>query len=157
MSVKQITPEQAKQLLDSDAAYVYVDVRSEAEFVQGHPSGAINIPISQLSRAAGMLQENPDFLDVIQANFDKDAKLLLGCASGNRSNVAGRMLQQLGYEDVANIQAGFSGKRDMFGRVTQPGWMQLGYPVSTGDEVEGSYQKIREKLGQTTDESNERE
>ncbi len=153
MSVKQITPEEAKQLLDSDENYVYVDVRSEAEFVQGHPSGAINIPLSQLNHAAGMLQENPDFLNVMQANFDKDTKLLLGCASGNRSNVAGGMLQQLGYEDVANIQAGFSGKRDMFGRVTQPGWMQLGYPTSAGDEVEGSYQNARAKLAEAQDKS----
>ena len=44
MSFKEIRPEEAKRLMD-ESNYAYVDVRSEPEFLNGHPSGAVNIPV----------------------------------------------------------------------------------------------------------------
>ena len=45
MSVKQISPEQANELMHGADDVVYIDVRTEPEFDNGHPPGAINIPV----------------------------------------------------------------------------------------------------------------
>lgn len=147
MVVEQITPDEAKALLDSGEGYVYLDVRSDFEFAQGHAAGAYNIPIQQVDPGAQRLLPNPDFLAVVQAIFPADSRLLLGCASGRRSNVAGAMLRQHGYENVANIQCGFSGVRDFTGSVIQAGWSQLNFPVETGgDGGKRGYAALRERL-----------
>jgi len=149
MPIKQISAEEAKELLDSGEDYVYIDVRSEFEFQQGHPQGAVNIPLQQLNESMQSLEANPDFVDVVEANFPKDMNLLIGCASGQRSDVAGEILAQRGYQSVANIEGGFSGKRDMFGGIQKPGWMQLGYPVNQGDGEERSYTVMKNKAKET--------
>lgn len=149
MPIKQISPEEAKELLDSGEDYIYLDVRSEFEFQQGHPQDAVNIPLQQLNESMQSLEPNPKFVDVVEANFPKDANLLIGCASGHRSDVAGEILAQRGYQSVANIDGGFSGKRDMFGNIQKPGWMQLGYPVSQGDGEERSYAVMKQKAQET--------
>ena len=40
MEIKRITPEEAKQLLDSNTGYVYLDVRTVPEFDAGHVGSA---------------------------------------------------------------------------------------------------------------------
>lgn len=44
MEVKRITPEQAKELLDSNQDYIYLDVRTVPEFEAGHVPGAKMFP-----------------------------------------------------------------------------------------------------------------
>ena len=83
MSYQNVSPTEAKELLEGDAGAVYIDVRSIPEYEGGHPVGAFNIPIMQ-RHAAGMVP-NLDFVQVVQANFAADAKLLVGCQSGARS------------------------------------------------------------------------
>jgi len=146
MPIKQISPEDAKKLLDQPNGYIYLDVRSEFEFGQGHAENAFNIPIKNLNPAVQMLEDNPDFLSVVQANFEKDAKLILGCASGQRSFVAGQMLEQLGYEDLSNLDSGFTGICDPFGNVLKKGWTQLGYPTDQGDGGERGYPSMQAKM-----------
>lgn len=148
MAVKQISPEEAKALLDSGDGYIYVDVRSLQEFEQGHPAGAYNVPYKHVNPEMRMLQENPDFLSVMQASFPTDAKLLLGCATGIRSNTAGYLLEQHGYTDLSNIQAGFSGQKDMMGNIIKAGWQQLKYPVESGDGKNKGYKALSQKKEQ---------
>lgn len=145
MSIKQITAEEAKKLLDGTETYVYVDVRSEYEFMQGHPAESRNIPLQHFNPAAQMMEPNPDFLQTVEAHFPKDANLLLGCASGHRSQVACQILQQSGYQHLANVRGGFSGARDMFGNLIEEGWLQLGFPVDKGDGGERSYKSLTKK------------
>lgn len=144
MPFKQITPEEAKELLDKNAGYVYVDVRSEMEFEKGHPAGAYNIPIKNFNPAIQMMEDNPEFVEVIEKNFPKDAKLIIGCAVGPRSYLACQILEQVGYQNLANVDGGFSGKRDMFGNVVQKGWADLGLPVANGDGGEKGYLSLKE-------------
>ena len=40
MEIKRITPEQAKELLDSNQGYIYLDVRIVPEFEAGHRPGS---------------------------------------------------------------------------------------------------------------------
>ncbi len=129
MAVKDITPQQAHDTLSADPASVYIDVRSPQEFANGHPAGAVNIPVAFADPARGMVV-NPDFLGVIEKNFAKDKKIIVGCQAGPRSTRAAGMLVDAGYQDITNLLGGFGGMRDQSGRVLAPGWQASGLPVS---------------------------
>ncbi len=144
MAIKQITPQEAYDLLNSGEDCVYIDVRTEQEFSSGHPEGAVNIPIALPDPAQGMVI-NKEFAQVVEANFLKDKKIILGCQAGPRSNRAADLLQGTGYQDVTSVSGGFGGMRDPSGRVIAPGWSSLGLPVSqeNGDGV--SYESLAAK------------
>jgi rhodanese-related sulfurtransferase len=75
-----------KELLRNGAQII--DVRTEAEFRNGHIKGALNIPLNKLS-----------------ANFSKlkkDKPIITCCASGIRSASAKSMLQSNGFSQVYN-------------------------------------------------------
>jgi predicted sulfurtransferase len=46
MAIKEVTPQQAHDILTNDPTVVYIDVRTEGEFAKGHPRGAVNIPVA---------------------------------------------------------------------------------------------------------------
>jgi rhodanese-related sulfurtransferase len=129
MSVKTIGPEQAKQILDSDSSVVYIDVRTEPEFANGHVPKSINIPVVWPDPATRQMKPNPDFIKTVSAHFGKDKRIIVGCQAGGRSQLAAQLLGQEGFQDVSNMLGGFGGARDPMGRVTVPGWSQLGYPI----------------------------
>jgi rhodanese-related sulfurtransferase len=137
---RRVTPEEAQQLIAQ--GYLYVDVRSVPEFEQGHVPGALNVPL--LHSAAGGMQENPEFLSVMERAFDKSEKLLLGCRSGNRSFRAAKMLTAAGFENVTELLTGWEGSRDAFGR-PQPGWNKKGLPVETGNPEGQSYEAVQHR------------
>lgn len=145
MAIKEITPQQAHDTLKADASVVYIDVRSEREFANGHPAGAVNIPVAFPDPARGMMA-NPDFVSVVEKNFSKDRKIIVGCQAGPRSSAAARMLEQAGFHDVSNMLGGFGGMRDQMGNTLAPGWQESGLPVSddNGDGV--SYESMKEKI-----------
>lgn len=139
MSFKEIRPEEAKRLMD-ESNYAYVDVRSEPEFLNGHPSGAVNIPV-MFRQAMGMVP-NPDFVTVVEANFDRQSPILLGCQMGSRSGRAAEALVAAGFSDVSNVLGGFGGARDEQGQVVEKGWMELGLPVDYGEQEGRSYGEL---------------
>ncbi|MCG8555445.1 MAG: rhodanese-like domain-containing protein [Proteobacteria bacterium] len=145
MPITQISPEEAKALLDGDNSHIYIDVRSEGEFQQAHPTGSYNVPVQHLNIAIQQLQDNEEFTQVMQANFPKDAKLILCCGSGIRSQRACELLERCGYESLFNVDGGFSGARDMYGTIAKMGWMQLGYPVDNGNDDERGYETLKDK------------
>lgn len=138
-NVKRVSPREAKALIDE--GYVYVDVRSEPEFLAGHPAGAVNVPLLHLG--PGGMTPNPEFLDVMKKRFPKDAKLVLGCRSGGRSLQAAQLLLAEGYTDVVDQRAGFEGARGPFGNVTEQGWLQEGLPVEEGAQPGQSYEDVK--------------
>jgi hypothetical protein len=86
-----------------------------------------------------------DFVKVVEAHFPKDKKIIVGCQAGPRSNAAAGLLQQAGYQDVANMVGGFGGMRDALGNVVAAGWSSLGLPV-TQDNGDGiSYESLATK------------
>jgi rhodanese-related sulfurtransferase len=145
MAVKDITPQQAHDLVAAGAGAVYIDVRTEREFASNHPRGAVNIPVAFPDPARGMTV-NSDFVKVVEANFPRDTKIIVGCQAGPRSTAAARMLDQAGYQDVSNMLGGFGGMRDQMGNVSAPGWAASGLPVSN-DSGEGvSYESLKAKI-----------
>src|SRR5438874_13503459 len=88
MSLKNITSEQAKQILESDGTAVYIDVRTEPEFMNGHVPNAVNIPVVWPDPATRQMKPNPDFVKVVSAHFSKGKRIIVGCQAGGRSQFA---------------------------------------------------------------------
>ncbi|HET6280022.1 MAG TPA: rhodanese-like domain-containing protein [Polyangia bacterium] len=138
---KRVLPAEAAGLVSE--GWTYLDVRSTPEFEQGHPKGAVNIPL--LNVQGGRMVPNPDFQKVVESNFPKDTKLVIGCKSGGRSLQAAALLTAAGYASVVDMQGGFGGGRDNMGRVRDPGWADSGLPVATTCDPGKSYQDLAKK------------
>ncbi len=144
MTIKEITPRQAHETLSADQSAVYIDVRTVQEFANGHPAGAVNIPVAFADPARGMVM-NPDFVSVVEKNFTKDRRIIVGCQAGPRSTRAAGMLLEAGYQDIANLLGGFGGIRDQTGTLVAPGWQASGLPVSNDNGDGVSYESLKLK------------
>ena len=140
MSVKNVTVREAHQ--KQSEGYTYVDVRSVPEFNAGHPAGAVNVPLLNRDERSGQMTPNPEFLDVMRASFQPDAKLLIGCQMGGRSAQAAQILAGSGFNDVHNVVGGFGGARDQMTGAVREGWSQAGLPVET-DAPGRSYDDVK--------------
>jgi len=145
MAIKQAEPPQAHDVLKANPEAIYVDVRTEGEFAQSHPAGAINIPVVFI-KGPGQMEPNHEFLVVAEKVLPKDKILIVGCMAGGRSQRACELLEEVGYGDLTNVQGGFGGARDQTGNVVIQGWRESGLPVSS-DIGENSYQSLRGKAG----------
>jgi phage shock protein E len=74
----------------SAADVVWIDVRSDEEHRDNHIAGDTHIPFRQIAEQIGAHVS------------DKDAEIALYCASGGRSWIAKRTLDELGYTRVSN-------------------------------------------------------
>jgi molybdopterin/thiamine biosynthesis adenylyltransferase/rhodanese-related sulfurtransferase len=82
------------------AGAIALDVREPDEYDQGAIPNAIHIPRGHLeSQVEGRL-------------LDKDADVVIYCASGVRSVFAAKTLQELGYSDVTSVVGGFGKWKD---------------------------------------------
>jgi rhodanese-related sulfurtransferase len=143
MEIRRISPEEAKTLLDSSDGYIYIDVRTTQEFDAGHVPGAKNIPLLEPGPAG--MQVNPDFVALCEANFPKDARLIIGCQKGGRSLRATQVLMDTGFTQVADMRGGYGGESDPLGRLTYPGWQPRGYPTTTESAREDRYEHLARK------------
>jgi rhodanese-related sulfurtransferase len=134
-SVRRVSPGEAKSLLD--LGYAYVDVRSVEEFHDLHPLGALNVPV-QASPSSDAAPPENTFLAVMTRLFAKDAKIVVGCATGVRSLRAAELLLGAGFTDVVDQRAGVEGRRGPFGNLVEPGWAEAGLPVTSGPDA-GSF------------------
>jgi len=88
LTYEQITPQQAKAIMDTETDYIIIDARTQEEFAEGHIENAILIPEYEIANRAE--KELPD----------KDALILVYCRSGRRSKIASEELVKLGYTNV---------------------------------------------------------
>lgn len=86
-----------------------LDVREPGEYVRGHVPGARLIPVGQL----------PARIDEVQ----RDRRVFVVCASGNRSKVGADVLNAAGH-DAVSVAGGTSG------------WLRAAHPVVTGTTPE---------------------
>ncbi len=134
--VKVISTDEAESLIEDGIPLI--DVRTEDEFNDGHIPGAINIP---LYFAPGSKEENAQFVDLVAALFAKDQPLILSCKAGARSKTAAQRLETAGFSALSDMEAGFSGKKDAFGRPI-PGWSQEGRDIEMEANEEQTYQGV---------------
>lgn len=123
----------------------YVDVRSESEFAEGRPVGAVNVPW-QKDGPVGLVA-NDAFVSVMQRAFEKDQPLVIGCHAGGRSSKAVQALLAAGFTSLANQIAGFDGSRGTFGEIVEPGWKRTELPVERGEGGKGAYEAVLARLG----------
>ncbi len=140
MSYKNVKPGEARELLEGDGGYTYVDVRSQEEYESGHPTGAVNVPVMHRS-TMGMVP-NAEFLSVMDRSFEKGDLVIIGCQSGARSLRAAEGLVAAGFTNVLHMDGGFGGTQNELGEVIEPGWSELGLPVNHGS-TDGDYEKLR--------------
>jgi Rhodanese-related sulfurtransferase len=140
MPIQQINPLEAKEILDQDAEAIYVDVRSIPEFTAGHPIRAVNIPI--MHKGAYGMEPNSEFEKVATAALSKETKLIVGCMAGGRSQKACEILSRKGYTQLYNVYGGFGGGRNPETGEPQPGWKDLGLPVSNENGPGVSYESL---------------
>ncbi len=98
-AVPKITPAQAQELIGKGNALV-VDVRDAPEVEKsGKVAGALHV-------SRGMLEFRADPASPYHdKSFAKDKNLILYCASGGRSALAGKVLKDMGYPHVYNVGA----------------------------------------------------
>ncbi len=114
------------------------------EFEARHVPGAKNIPVVEPD-PYGRMQMNPRFVEIVEANFGKDAKLITGCQKGGRSIKAAQLLLEAGFPNVLDMRGGFGGETDEFGRLTFPGWAPRGLPTSSESAPEARYENLAKK------------
>ena len=138
MAAKRIDPERARELLHT-GDYVFLDVRTPDEFYDGHVPQARNIPFMVRGPGGAGIFFNVRFVQAVEARFDRDARLIVGCQKGGRSVQAADLLVEKGYSHVFDMRGGFIGETDPFGNITFPGWCARGYPSTTDCEPEEKY------------------
>lgn len=111
-TVPELTVEQAKARVDAGEA-ILVDVRDAGEWQAGRVPGAILAPRGILEWMAD--PACPNHIPALVAAVDRP--VILQCAHGFRSLLAGQTLQSMGFTDVASVIGGFEA------------WEQAGYPV----------------------------
>jgi rhodanese-related sulfurtransferase len=85
--------------------FVILDVRTPAEFAEGHIEGAV------------LLDFNAGNFEVEVGKLDKDVRYLVYCRTSNRSGQAVNVMKNLGFKDVSDMDGGIVA------------WQSAGYPV----------------------------
>ena len=88
-----IGPVEATAKINHDEAIV-VDVRSMAEFKDGHILNAENVPLNGLNNSLKKLEKH------------KSKPVIAVCKTGSRSAAACRSLRKAGFEQVFNLRGG---------------------------------------------------
>ena len=87
-SYEQITPAEAKEIMDTQDGYIILDVRTQEEYDESHIENAVLIPDYEIADKAESVLK------------DKDRLILVYCRSGRRSKLAAEELVKLGYTNV---------------------------------------------------------
>ena len=103
--VTHVDAEGAAKLVDAKTVKV-IDVRTPAEFQEGHINGAVNIDFNGKDFAAQV------------GKLDKDQAYLVHCASGGRSTKALPTFEQLGFTKIYHLDHGLKA------------WKSAGQPVT---------------------------
>ena len=103
-SYRQISMQEAMDMMEKEKNYIILDVRTVAEYESGHIPGAICVPNETIGT-----QKIPELPD-------KDQLILVYCRSGNRSKQASEKLVKLGYTNIVE----FGGINSWPGEIVRP-------------------------------------
>jgi hydroxyacylglutathione hydrolase len=102
-TLAQVTPEALRERLARDRTLTMLDVRSDAEYEDGHINGAIHIMGGVLKDRAQELRGR--------------GPIAIACGTGYRSTVAASVLERAGFTDLVNLTGGMAA------------WTRAGLPV----------------------------
>lgn len=103
--------------LVDDPDVIFVDIREQAERVEGTIPGSVHAP-----RAFLEFQADPES-DAHNRAFSSGRLLILFCRSGGRSALATKLLMDMGIPNVCHIAGGFAA------------WEAAGAPMAPGEPV----------------------
>jgi rhodanese-related sulfurtransferase len=107
MPYRDLTPEEAQQILQDEPDLRLLDVRTAAEHAMHRLPDSLLVPIQEIQDRVGEL--------------DPDARWFVYCEHGRRSVMVCEFLTgQLGFNDVTNLQGGMAH------------WIGRGLPVERG-------------------------
>lgn len=106
MTVKQITPEEAYELVQTDTLFVDVREKNETDCFSYDLENIIYAPLS-----------NFEILSMAKLPQEKSTPIILACRSGGRSMRAAEFLENNGYKNLYNLSGGILG------------WSEAGLPV----------------------------
>jgi sulfur-carrier protein adenylyltransferase/sulfurtransferase len=92
--IAEVSPTEAQTMRDANT--VYLDVREPNEWNLGHIPSALHIPRGQLEGK-------------VESMIGRNTRVIIYCASGNRSALAADTMQQMGYSNVMSLRDGFKG------------------------------------------------
>jgi rhodanese-related sulfurtransferase len=92
--ITEVTAREVQDALARGDALELIDIREQNEWNLGHAA-----PAQYIGR--GVLESQ------IESKVPRDARVVLMCASGNRSALAARTLEEMGYTNVASMAGGF--------------------------------------------------
>jgi rhodanese-related sulfurtransferase len=121
-----LLPHEAFELMQKAPGAKLVDVRTQAEwdYVGRIPDSVL----IQWQTYPGS-RPNPNFLNELQAQTDKEVIVMFLCRSGARSHAAAAAAAQVGYSQSYNVLEGFEGDKDASGhRNAVGGWRVAGLP-----------------------------
>jgi rhodanese-related sulfurtransferase len=117
-SIKQISPQQAWEILEAEPQALLLDVRTSMEYEYvGHPLNALHIPWMD----APDWNIDTGFVDKVRQALVKrtgsdqgleSVAILAICRSGKRSQAAAEALAGQGFNNLYNIEDGFEGDLD---------------------------------------------
>ena len=126
--MEHLTPKETAQFLDDNPKALFIDCRSEMEFLfVGHPAGCLHVSWNDVPD----WDINPHFVGEVKklAGHAHDRPVVLVCRSGNRSVDAGNALEAAGFTRIYNVLHGFEGELDdSHHRGTTNGWRFEGLP-----------------------------
>jgi rhodanese-related sulfurtransferase len=86
-----------ERLAWGDRSLVLLDVRTPAEFAEGHLPGAVNIPHTEIAARIAELEKS------------KGQDIVVYCRSGNRSEQALGVLHKAGFERLFHLKGDYLG------------------------------------------------
>lgn len=112
-AVENLTPDQVERELASGEA-VLIDLRDSDERAKnGVIPGAVHV-------TRGMLEFRADpSTPYHEPALQPDRRIILHCASGGRSALGAKTLQEMGYANVAHLDGGINAWKES-GRTTEP-------------------------------------
>jgi rhodanese-related sulfurtransferase len=106
--VKETNVADVKKRRAAGEKFVFVDVREDNEWKDGHAADAIHL-------GKGIIER-----DIAKVIPDTNAKIILYCGGGFRSALAADNIQKMGYTNVESMDGGFRA------------WVDEGMPTSKG-------------------------
>jgi len=91
----EVKPNEAISLINHSHAIV-VDVRSDAEYENGHIINAMNIPLDKLEQSTKKLSKY------------KEKPIIAYCRTGNTSQKACKALEKEGFSSIHNLKGGIA-------------------------------------------------
>ena len=88
---RQITMDEAVNMMAQETGYIILDVRRPDEYAAGHIPNAINVPNESIGT------------DEIPELPDKNQLIMVYCRSGRRSKEASEKLVKLGYTNIVEF------------------------------------------------------